>query len=69
MGVGEIPERSRWDHASDGFAGVLMTPIITNAPGFMQEDTHNRYLSGEELDAVLPSAGYSIVTHLLGMRL
>ena len=27
----------------------------------MQEDKHNRYLS-DELDAVLPSSGYSIVT-------
>jgi len=33
-----------------------------NAPGFVQEDKHNRYLSDEKLDAVLPSAGYSIVT-------
>ena len=40
-----------------------------NAPGFVQEDKHNRYLSDEELDAVLPSAGYSIVTPPPGMRL
>jgi Splicing factor 3B subunit 1 len=43
-------------------ADVPMTPIIMNAPGFMQEDQHNRYLTDEELDAVLPSSGYSIVT-------
>jgi splicing factor 3B subunit 1 len=43
-------------------ADVPMTPIIMNAPGFMQEDKHNRYLTDEELDAVLPSSGYSIVT-------
>ncbi|KAL0575606.1 U2 snRNP component prp10 [Marasmius crinis-equi] len=33
-----------------------------NAPGFMQEDEHNRYLSDEELDAILPATGYAIVT-------
>ena len=36
--------------------------IIMNAPGFMQEDKHNRYLTDEELDTVLPSSSYSIVT-------
>jgi splicing factor 3B subunit 1 len=39
-----------------------MTSIIMNAPRFIQEDKHNRYLSDEELDAVLPSTGYAIVT-------
>jgi len=66
VGPGETPKRSRWDQtplASGGsFADVPMTPIIMNAPGFMQEDKHNRYLTDEELDAVLPSSGYSIVT-------
>ncbi|OBZ73801.1 U2 snRNP component prp10 [Grifola frondosa] len=28
----------------------------------MQEDKHNRYLTDEELEAILPSSGYSIVT-------
>ena len=32
----------------------------------MQEDKHNRFPSDEELDAVLPSTGYSIVTPLPG---
>lgn len=62
---GETPKRSRWDQTpvtSNGMADVPMTPIIMNAPGFMQEDKHNRYLTDEELDAVLPSSGYSIVT-------
>ena len=68
VGVGETPKRSRWDHTFNGFAGILMTPISTNAPGFMQEDKHNHYLSDEELDAILPSSGYSIFTHLLGMQ-
>jgi hypothetical protein len=39
-----------------------MMLIIMNAPGFMQVDKHNHYLSDEELDAVLPSSGSSIVT-------
>jgi len=43
-----------------------MVPIIMNPPGFMQDDNHNRYLTEEELDAVLPSTGYAIVTPLLG---
>ncbi|KAF8892074.1 armadillo-type protein [Infundibulicybe gibba] len=61
--VGETPKRSRWDQtpvASN--VDVPMTPIIMNAPGFMQEDKHNRYLTDEELDAVLPTSGYAIVT-------
>jgi splicing factor 3B subunit 1 len=61
--VGETPKRSRWDQtpvASN--VDVPMTPIIMNAPGFMQEDKHNRYLTDEELDAVLPASGYAIVT-------
>jgi splicing factor 3B subunit 1 len=61
--IGETPKRSRWDQtpvASN--VDVPMTQIIMNAPGFMQEDKHNRYLSDEELDAVLPTSGYAIVT-------
>src|SRR5215472_6125362 len=38
-----------------------MVPIIMNAPGFMHEDKHNRYLTDEELDTVLPSSSYAIV--------
>ncbi|CAL1714639.1 unnamed protein product [Somion occarium] len=61
--VGETPKRSRWDQtpANQGAETPLM-PIIMNAPGFMHEDKHNRYLTDEELDAILPSSGYSIVT-------
>jgi len=61
--VGETPKRSRWDQtpvASN--VDVPMTPIIMNAPGIMQDDKQNRYLTDEELDALLPSAGYAIVT-------
>ncbi|PBK99215.1 ARM repeat-containing protein [Armillaria gallica] len=62
----EVPEtptakRSRWDQTPVQ-VDVPMTPIIMNAPGFMQEDKHNRYLTDEELDAVLPPTGYAIVT-------
>ena len=63
--VGETPKRSRWDQtplASNGQVDVPMTPIIMNAPGFMQEDKHNLRLTDEELDAGLPASGYSIVT-------
>ncbi|KAK7466427.1 U2 snRNP component prp10 [Stygiomarasmius scandens] len=61
--VSETPKKSRWDQtpASAG-ADAPMVPIIMNAPGFMQEDKHNRYLTDEELDAVLPATGYAIVT-------
>ncbi|KAK1221091.1 U2 snRNP component prp10 [Marasmius sp. AFHP31] len=61
--VTETPKRSRWDQ-TPASAGVEqpMTQIIMNAPGFMQEDKHNRFLSDEELDAILPSSGYAIVS-------
>jgi splicing factor 3B subunit 1 len=39
-----------------------MTPIIMNVPGFMVEEKHNRYLTDEELDAILPSTGFAIVS-------
>ena len=29
-----------------------------NAPGVMQDDKHDHYLSDQELDAVLPATGY-----------
>lgn len=61
--VTETPtaKRSRWDQTPVQ-VDIPMTPIIMNAPGFMQEDKHNRYLTDEELDAVLPPTGYAIVT-------
>jgi splicing factor 3B subunit 1 len=60
--VGETPKRSRWDQAPAAQPDVPMTQIIMNAPGVMHDDKHNRYLSDEELDAVLPLQGYQIVT-------
>jgi splicing factor 3B subunit 1 len=60
--VGETPKRSRWDQAPSANGDIPLQPIIMNAPGFMQEDKHNRYLTDEELDALLPTQGYSIVT-------
>jgi splicing factor 3B subunit 1 len=63
VGPGETPKRSRWDQTPASAApDAPMVPIIMNAPGFMQEDKHNRYLTDEELDAVLPATGYAIVT-------
>ena len=60
--VADTPKRSRWDQtpAASG-QDAPMVPIIMNAPGLMMEDKHNRYLSDEELDAVLPATGYAIV--------
>ena len=55
-------KKSRWDQAPAATPDVPMTPIIMNAPGLMHEDKHNRYLTDEELDAILPSSGYAIVT-------
>ena len=60
---GETPKRSRWDQTpASASPDAPMVPIIMNAPGFMHEDKHNRYLTDEELDAVLPATGYAIVT-------
>ena len=56
------PKRSRWDQTPRQIpSDVPMVPIIMNAPGFMQDDKHNRYLTDEELDALLPTSGYVIV--------
>lgn len=60
--VGETPKRSRWDMAPAAQPETPLVPIIMNAPGVMHDDKHNRYLSDEELDAILPSQGYQIVT-------
>ncbi|KAI6010767.1 small nuclear ribonucleoprotein [Pisolithus orientalis] len=59
--VGETPKRSRWDQVAPVHEAP-MTQIIMNAPGIMHDDKHNRYLTDEELDAILPSSGYVIVT-------
>ena len=60
--IGETPKRSRWDQAPAAQPEPAMTPIIMNAPGIMHDDKHNRYLTDEELDAILPTQGYQIVT-------
>ena len=59
--VSETPKRSRWDQAPS-ISEQPMTQIIMNAPNFMQEDKHNKFLTDEELDAILPTTGYAIVT-------
>jgi len=60
--VAEAPsKRSRWDQ-TPVVQDVPMAPIIMNAPGINHDDKHNRYLTDEELDALLPEKGYSIVT-------
>jgi splicing factor 3B subunit 1 len=62
--VAETPsgKRSRWDQTPVAGPEQPMVPIIMNAPSFMHEDKHNRFLTDEELDAVLPATGYAIVT-------
>nr|GAT46774.1 predicted protein [Mycena chlorophos] len=58
-------KRSRWDQtplAASGGVEQPMERIIMNAPGIMQDDKHNRYLTDEELDIILPATGYVIVT-------
>ena len=51
---GETPKRSRWDQTpASASPDAPMVPIIMNAPGFMHEDKHNRYLTDGKLDAVL----------------
>jgi splicing factor 3B subunit 1 len=57
----ETPKRSRWDQTPLP-SNEAPTPIIMNAPGIMHEDKHNRYLTDEELEAILPSTGYVVVT-------
>lgn len=57
----EQPKRSRWDQTPAPQPDAPMQAIIMNAPGIMQEDKHNRYLTDEELDALLPATGYAIV--------
>jgi splicing factor 3B subunit 1 len=59
--VSETPKRSRWDQAPAANEQP-MTQIIMNAPSFMQEEKHNRYISDEELDVLLPATGFVIVT-------
>ncbi|KAH8832641.1 small nuclear ribonucleoprotein [Flagelloscypha sp. PMI_526] len=55
--------RSRWDAApADADQEAPMLPIIMNAPGIFQDDKHHKYLSDEELNAMLPATGYAIVT-------
>ena len=58
----KAPKRPRWDQTPHQIpSDVPMVPIIMNAPGFMQDDKHNRYLTDEELDALIPTSGYVIV--------
>lgn len=71
---GETPRRSRWDQtpvAGAGAATTQMLPMQSDpyamqmgmGMGMMTElDKRNRYLSDEELDQILPSEGFEIVT-------
>ncbi|KIP10057.1 hypothetical protein PHLGIDRAFT_125885 [Phlebiopsis gigantea 11061_1 CR5-6] len=60
--VGETPKRSRWDQAPAPQPEAPLAPIMMNTPGIHADDKHNRYLTDEELNAILPSQGYQIVT-------
>ncbi|KAF9511235.1 hypothetical protein BS47DRAFT_1383540 [Hydnum rufescens UP504] len=69
--LGETPKRSRWDQTpvAGQVSNILATPLglgglpslPLGVPFPSMDDKHNRYLSDEELDAVLPAAGYVIV--------
>ncbi|KZV71547.1 small nuclear ribonucleo protein [Peniophora sp. CONT] len=59
---GETPRRSRWDQTPSEAPSQPLIPIIMSAPSFGGEDKHNRYLTDEELDALLPQTGYAIVS-------
>ncbi|KAF8323538.1 armadillo-type protein [Cantharellus anzutake] len=69
----ETPKRSRWDQTpvvSNQVSSILATPLgLGGIPSLPMggafpsaDDKHNRYLTDEELDALLPSSGYTIVT-------
>jgi splicing factor 3B subunit 1 len=59
----ETPKRPRWDQAPASAApDAPMVPIIMIAPGFMHGDKHNRYLTDDKVDAVVPPTGYTIIT-------
>jgi splicing factor 3B subunit 1 len=56
-------KRSRWDQVPVQAADDQpMVQILMNAPGLNQDDKHNRYMTDEELDVLLPPTGYMIVT-------
>lgn len=61
VAVGETPKRSRWDQAPAPEGPQPMAQIIMSAPKSLNEDKHNRYMTDEELDVLLPSEGYAIV--------
>ncbi|CAE6397727.1 unnamed protein product [Rhizoctonia solani] len=69
--VGETPKRSRWDQTpANGLPAPIpiLNPMVAKVPlpgtaAFamgVDTDKHNRYLTDEELDAVLPPTGYVI---------
>lgn len=70
-GVGETAKRSRWDQTpmASQVSNILATPLgLGGIPSHpmggqfpVNEDKHNRFLSDEELNAILPTSGYVIV--------
>lgn len=60
VGAGEPKKRSRWDETPATAPGGL-APIFMAAPGINADGQHNRYMTDEELDALLPPTGYAIV--------
>jgi splicing factor 3B subunit 1 len=59
----EPTKRSRWDQTPVvQTEHIPMVPILMNAPGLNQDDKHNRFMTDEELDSLLPPTGYVIVT-------
>jgi splicing factor 3B subunit 1 len=63
VAAGGDTKRSRWDQ-TPASAGVdtPMIPILMGVPGLQSDDKHNKYLTDGELDILLPSQGYYIVT-------
>lgn len=61
--AGDAPKRSRWDQTPAAAGGdTPMIPILMGVPGLHADDKHNKYLTDTELDLLLPTQGYIIVT-------
>ncbi|KAG1729162.1 hypothetical protein EDB19DRAFT_1939170 [Suillus lakei] len=62
----QVEDRRRRQERYEANISGLTESLLTCSMNLLQEDKHNRYLSDEELDAILPATGYAIVTPLPG---